>query len=392
MFNKPINRRLAPLYIGRFFANFVLWYSIEKLFMQSIGIDIATIGLLAAVYAAASFLMEAPSGILADRWSRKGVMMLSGLALAVSSLLGYFSTDVTLYLFAALAWGIFDALASGTSDSMIYDALLDEQIDTKHFNRYLSMTQIISGVGLVLGALLGAYVASQSSLNIPYLITVPTALLAVISYAFFKDSTRQHADPDAKLLTHTKNTFRVVFRNANLTYILVSLICISVAGGVIGEMSQTWFLAVNFTTAQFGIASAAIMLIWGLSGVAALLIANRTRVVFFSLLAIVGTLGFIFSRNLFVITVALCIVGIIAQGLQVYLTSLVHDHLPSKYRAGAGSAINTARRLIFIPFVVLFGFIAQYASIFTASWMITAMLCVALVTELSVKRRSMRRV
>ena len=37
---KAVMKRLLPLYSGKFFLSFVLWYSTEKLFIRSIGIDV----------------------------------------------------------------------------------------------------------------------------------------------------------------------------------------------------------------------------------------------------------------------------------------------------------------------------------------------------------------
>ena len=39
-----LNRRLIPLYIAVFFQGFVLWYTVEKLFMRIIGFGDAAIG------------------------------------------------------------------------------------------------------------------------------------------------------------------------------------------------------------------------------------------------------------------------------------------------------------------------------------------------------------
>ena len=71
-----LRRRLAPLYAAVFLQGLVLWVPIEKLFMTSIGFDAAGVGLMAAVYAAVVPFFELPSGILADRWSRRGVLIL----------------------------------------------------------------------------------------------------------------------------------------------------------------------------------------------------------------------------------------------------------------------------------------------------------------------------
>lgn len=116
-----------PMYAAKFLRNFVFWYAVEKLFMTSIGFGSESIALMVALYSAMSILMEIPSGILADRWSRKGVLILATVSLGASSLVGGLSYDVPVYLLSAILWGFFDALASGTDEAMVYDALLEEK-------------------------------------------------------------------------------------------------------------------------------------------------------------------------------------------------------------------------------------------------------------------------
>ena len=85
---RTLARRLLPLQIGMALQGLILWVPIEKLFMTQIGFDAASVGAMAAAYAAVVPLLEVPSGILADRWSRSRLMVLACVALMVSSLLG----------------------------------------------------------------------------------------------------------------------------------------------------------------------------------------------------------------------------------------------------------------------------------------------------------------
>ena len=55
--------------------------------MTPIGFDAASIGAMAAVYAVVVPILEVPSGILADRWSRRGVLILASIAGILSVLL-----------------------------------------------------------------------------------------------------------------------------------------------------------------------------------------------------------------------------------------------------------------------------------------------------------------
>lgn len=81
--------QIQKIYISHVFTGLVFWYGIEKLFMRSIGISPFGIGLVTATTLTSSLVFDIPSGILADKWSRKGTLMLSAVFLAVCSLCSF---------------------------------------------------------------------------------------------------------------------------------------------------------------------------------------------------------------------------------------------------------------------------------------------------------------
>ncbi|HEX6556207.1 MAG TPA: hypothetical protein VF026_25840, partial [Ktedonobacteraceae bacterium] len=100
-----LTRRLLPLYIAAFSQGLVLWAPIEKVFLNSLGFDQAALGLMAACYGSLIPLLDLTSGILADRWSRKGILMLASVASMLNALLGGLSHDVPTYLVSTLFFG-----------------------------------------------------------------------------------------------------------------------------------------------------------------------------------------------------------------------------------------------------------------------------------------------
>src|SRR5215211_3104584 len=102
---RTLTRRLLPLQFGVALQGLILWVPIEKVFMTEIGFDAASVGAMAAAYAAVVPLLEVPSGILADRWSRSWTLILACVALMVSSLIGGLSHNVITYVIAAMILG-----------------------------------------------------------------------------------------------------------------------------------------------------------------------------------------------------------------------------------------------------------------------------------------------
>src|SRR5688500_12161099 len=121
-----LTRRLLPLTVAVALLGFLLWVPVEKLFMTEIGFDAASIGVMAAAYAALVPIIEIPSGILADRWSRRGVLVIASAALGLSVLVGGLSNSVSAYILGAMVLGVYFAMYSGTLDAIVYDTVLEE--------------------------------------------------------------------------------------------------------------------------------------------------------------------------------------------------------------------------------------------------------------------------
>ena len=161
--------------------NVVLWVPIEKLFMTEIGFDNGSVAVMAAAYSAVVPLLEVPSGILADRWSRRGVVLLAQAALTVSVVIGGLSPNVGVYIVAALFLGVFFAMQSGTFESIAYDTVLEETGDSAVFERTIGSIRFVESAGLVASALAGGLLAEVIPLRATYFVTVPFIVVSSLA-------------------------------------------------------------------------------------------------------------------------------------------------------------------------------------------------------------------
>ena len=137
----------------------ILWVPVEKLFMSEIGFTPASVGVMAAAYAAVVPLLEVPSGVLADRWSRSRIMVLACVALLVSSTIGGLSQSVATYVVAAVALGGYFALSSGTVDSIVYDTVLEETGSSELYETWIGRVRMVESAAFVVSALAGGVLA-----------------------------------------------------------------------------------------------------------------------------------------------------------------------------------------------------------------------------------------
>ena len=380
-----IKKRLWPLFAAKFLLCFVLWYSVEKLFMTTIGFDNASIAMMVAVYSIMSVTMEIPSGILADRWSRKGVMILAALSLALSGFFGWISHNIPIFLISAIFWGFYDAFSSGTADSMIYDTLLEEQKDTENYEHVYGSFQALGGIALVASALLGGLIGREVGLRDTFFWSIPFALLAVVLLAMFRDTNIHRQSTETKIIQHVKNTFSSVFKNPDLVWILVSLFAVSLSSGLIDEMYQVWYLALGIPITTYGLASALMLSVYGTGGAMVQYFKRKTQISAAMIAIILASGLIIFIHNPWSVIICQFLIALLAFILVLSLTAQMHRFLPSQYRAGASSATNTLGRLIFIPLVLGFGWLSQRSGVFNATWIFVILLAVGLFSEIKAR-------
>lgn len=370
MKDSSVTLRLLPLYGAAFCQGFIFWYAIEKLFMVGIGFDGATIGLMVAVYSIVVLLSEIPSGILADRWSRKGVLVLSGITLALSALLGGISTNVPFYILAMAIWGFGAAMRSGIYDSIIYDTLVEEKGHAKSFKRYMGHYQMTEGAALVAGALIGGFIAESVGMSEAYLLSIPVVLLSFIFLYFFHEPTLHKAETETRLLLHIKQVFHIVFRQKELAMLLVALIALGTLHNSTLEFGQLWFIAVSMPLLFFGPLNALVLSSFSIGGFLAKFI-HQTSFIYFSLIiALLAAIGLTIPLHFALLGILQVILCAVATAILIALSHKLHDHLPSHLRSSASSTISTVTRMVMIPFILIFGFIAQQQSIFMATFLL----------------------
>lgn len=238
-----VQRRLRPLHVAVALQGFMLWVPVEKLFMNEIGFDPAADGMMAAAYAAVVPLVELPSGILADRWSRRGVLAMAGVALALCALIGGLSTGVSTYVVSALMLGVFFAMRSGTLDAVVYEVVLEETGRSDTFERHIGRVRLTESLALVGGALAGGALAGLTSTRLTYVATVPFAVVSVVACLRLREPRLHEAQVRAPLRTHLALTVRSLSTSSDLISIITLTVLTSALLQLILEFGPLWLVA-----------------------------------------------------------------------------------------------------------------------------------------------------
>jgi MFS family permease len=259
-------RRLRPLYLATFLQSVALWVPIEKLFMTEIGFDNGSVAVMAAAYSAVVPLLEVPSGILADRWSRRGVAFVAQAALLVSVVLGGSSTNVARYVVAALFLGVYFAMQSGTFESIAYDVVVEETGDGSVFERAIGRIRFYESAGLVLGALAGGVLAELLPLRATYFLTAPFIVAAGAALWRFREPALHRAGTGEPLRRQVAATYRAVLERGVVRPIVILLVLTALLLQATLEFGPLWLVALSAPAGLYGPHWAGLMAALGLGG------------------------------------------------------------------------------------------------------------------------------
>jgi predicted MFS family arabinose efflux permease len=387
-----LRARLLPLYAAVALQGFWLWVPVEKLFMNEIGFDAADVGVMAAAYAAFVPLVEVPSGILADRWSRRGVLALASIALALAALIGGLSTSVATYIVSALVLGIYFAMYSGTMDAIVYDTVVEETGDSACFERIIGRVRLAESATLVASSLAGGWIANLTTPRLTYYLTVPFAVLSIVVLFRFREPSLHKTEEAVPLRRQLALTYRTLLRNRSMLSTVVLTVLTALIMQTVFEFGPLWLVALSVPAVAYGPYWAGLVSTLGLGGVLAGRLPLDRRgtagVAAGLMLLAAGTLAV--SSNVAAVMVAQIGLLMIIAIVGVHVTHRLHDAVPSTVRSGVASGVGAISWIAFVPFALGAGQVIDTYGVRSAGWMITTVTALTGLLWVAVARRATR--
>jgi MFS family permease len=386
-----LSRRLRPLQIGVALQGFMLWVPIEKLFQTQIGFGPGAIAVMAAAYAAVVPLLEVPSGILADRWSRTAILVISSVAAAASAALGGLSHNVATYIAAAMILGVYFAMNSGTVDSVVYDTVIEETGSPDQYERCIGRLRMVESAAFTISALAGGLLAGWTSPRLTYFLTVPFVLGSIAAFSRFCEPRLHRAAQPLSLRRHLGTTVHAMIAIRSVRRALLLAALAALVSQAIFEFGPLWLVAVHAPAAAYGPYWALLVATLGAGGYLATRLRLDHRATTLTVAVIVAAAPILLATTHSVLVIAAA-----QTGLQLMLAvtgiragRLLHDAVPSNIRAGVSSGAGTFSWMLFLPFSLGFGAVARSRDVYSAGWLIVGA-CAVLAVLLVLSTRGVR--
>lgn len=353
--------RIHKLYLSNFLTGLVFWYGIEKLFMTSIGIDAVGVGIATIAFLGISLIFDIPAGMIADRWSRKGMLVISAISLAICSILMGSSHSLWLYIAGDIFWGLYVVAISGTYQAIIFD-ILHEEGRSAEYSKIIGRAYALFLGGAGVANIASGFMANAFGYRFTFFITVISCFLNIVLVLSLREPTFHKAGQKEQAVKQLKEVAVTISKIKLLRSLAIVMSLLSITELFKSEFGQLYMLRYLSAPEIIGLLWAAYAFTWSLGS----LIAHRFRARINTLIicSVVPFVAMAFLDNWF--SLVLFMIQAVAAGALInQIETRIQESTPSAVRASILSVLSTFGRAITIPASLALGWIIQR---YTAFW------------------------
>ncbi|MBI2550945.1 MFS transporter [Candidatus Uhrbacteria bacterium] len=349
---------LAKIYAFKFLDDFVLIYPLYAVMFTDFSMQPWQVTTLLAVWSTTAFFLEVPSGVWADKYSRKNILFVGQLFRSLGYVSWLLFPNFWGFLFGFVLWGTKSALTSGTFQALIYDELKLFNRE-KEFTKILGHTKTISFTAILVAS---ALASPAILLGYPFVLVSSSAavLIAGIIIATIPKAQKVESTHEKEYFSLLKEGLAGAFKNAAVLRLILFL---SLAFALGGALDEYWPIFANETgLPKYGL-GIFLGLMSGSQGVASFVahhFEKRTNNFFYGLFLLNGvflfTAGYLFSVPALLLLIVFSFLFTI---MQVVFEGRLQHSIASTTRATISSVSGFLTEMGVLIVYLSFGIVAQ---------------------------------
>lgn len=353
-----MKRLLAKIYAYTFLSDFVLIYPLYAVMFSDFGMEPWQIATLLAIWSTTAFLLEVPSGILADKYSRKHILFAGQCIRTFAFITWILFPNFAGFLVGFVLWGIESALSSGTYQALLYDEL-QELKEERQFTKIYGRARTVSFIAILSASVLAS---PAILLGYPFILILSSiaVFLAGLIIIFLPKARKSESTREKEYFSILKRGLKGVFENAVVFKLLFFTSLAFAFGSALEEFYSLFADSAGLPVYGIGIF---IALVTGMEGFASFAAYRfeKLKAAWFYLLFILSGLLLLLAGYLFTVPALLLIIlfALPSGIIQTVFEGKLQHAIPSGVRATISSVKGffTETKTLAIYFAV--GFIAQ---------------------------------
>ncbi len=372
--------QINRFYLTEFLKTQRYFIPIMILFLQFSKLSYTQIFILYTIESAIVFIMEIPSGVMADRLGKKSILILARSFLIPAYILFFFADNFLLFIPAMIFLGLNKAFKSGTHKAFIYDYL-------KQTGSKISPSEVFGKgkfwgrIGEALSSLFGGWIAMKFGYNFVFLFTlIPSAInvLNAVTYERIEENINNGKSFSPGITPHLSSTLKELKENKLVKKLIINSSIFMICAETLEIYFQPYMVNVNVPLQWFGAIYTTIFIITAFGSRYAYLAEvkfSRTNIANFT-----GWFGFIpllllgLNINSRFIIFLFFLVFFLRHIRRPAITTEINENISSGNRAtilSANSFFRSALKLVLLPVI---GFITEISTIYVSILILSTIL------------------
>lgn len=246
-----MNSLFTRIYTFVFLNDFILIYPLYAVMFTDHGLSAAEVASILAVWSGVVFLLEIPSGVLADKFSRRKILFWAQISRALGYGVWIFFPNYWGFLTGFLLWGIKSALIHGTFEALVFDELKAEG-EEGQYAKVMSRVRALAFLAILL-----ASAGASAAILLGYKFVLVLSILSILGAAFVAwnlpsaPRSKEAADAEKKYLVLLRLGITNVLRDPVVLRIAIFM---AFTGGILGTLDEFWPIFADMSgAAKWGI-------------------------------------------------------------------------------------------------------------------------------------------
>ena len=346
-------------YTYQLFRDFILIYAVDKLFLIYRGIELYQIAILIAFWSLSTTLLEIPTGVLADKWSRKNMLVLSAIFRSLCYVTWFFGSNFWLFLLGFAFRTVSGTFESGTLEAYVFDFLRQKRKE-EEFEKIWGRGQASLTIGIAIALSLGGFLSTYSY-ELVVALSALSPLFTMATSLLFPQVYPVTLIGEKSYLSILKDGIKKAFSNTLLVRVFLYSAIVYAALGMLDEYDQvmlsSWF---NMPNSFIGIWLATAMGISSLSGLYAHKLKNMGWKLLNTMAVVTGILLIMISlSNSPLLLGTFLLFWTFSVLINVLTQGVIQREIPSEERATITSVNSLITETGAVILGLIFGFIAN---------------------------------
>jgi len=204
----------------KFFDDLIFIYPLYALMFKDNGLSIFEISLIFTLWSLTNFLMEIPSGILSDKFSRKLLIILGQLLRIIGYSLWIIFPNFYGFLTGTILWGIKSSFTNSSISALIYDIMKNNNTQ----NNYISFNgklKSVSLIAVVLSSLIADYIV-EFGYSFLLILSIFNLFLSILFIYNVKEEKKLNLKKvSTSYIEPLKQGFKIIINNSYLLRLIL---------------------------------------------------------------------------------------------------------------------------------------------------------------------------